>query len=54
MPDYKNMYFSLFNKITDVINDLVEIQQMTEEIYIVEENPKITILPRKDDKTEPK
>lgn len=34
MEDYKEMYFNLFNKITDVIAELQEIQQLTEEIYI--------------------
>ncbi len=34
MEDYKEMYFKLFNKITDVIAELQEIQQLTEEIYI--------------------
>jgi len=27
MPDYKEMYFELFNKITDVIEELKEIQR---------------------------
>lgn len=34
MADYKKMYNQLFNKITDVINDLQEIQKKTEELYI--------------------
>ena len=34
MADYKKMHFSLFNKITDVIEELQEIQQKTEEIFI--------------------
>ncbi len=34
MADYKKMYFELFNKITDVIEELKEIQQKTEEIYM--------------------
>ncbi|MBQ7792755.1 MAG: hypothetical protein IJ367_04635 [Clostridia bacterium] len=34
MADYKRMYFELFNKITDVIEELKEIQQKTEEIYM--------------------
>lgn len=34
MPDYKEMYFQLFNKITDIIESLKEIQQDMEEKYI--------------------
>ena len=31
MPDYKEMYFELFNKLTDVIEELKAIQQEMEE-----------------------
>ena len=34
MADYKKMYFTLFNKISDVMEELKEVQQITEEIYI--------------------
>ena len=34
MPDYEKMYFTLFRKISDVIEELEEIQRVTEEIYI--------------------
>ncbi len=34
MADYKTMYFELFNKITDVIEELKSVQQKTEEIYM--------------------
>ena len=34
MPDYKEMYFELFNKLTDVIEELKAIQQEMEEKYI--------------------
>ena len=34
MEDYKSMYFKLFNQITDVIEQLKEIQATTEEMYI--------------------
>lgn len=37
MTDYKDMYFLLLNKITDIINDLQEIQQQSEELYIAQE-----------------
>ena len=36
--DYKEMYFKLFNKISDVINELTAAQQEVEEIYISEED----------------
>lgn len=42
MSNYKEMYLKLFNKITDVINELQEIQQLTEEMYI--ESKEITII----------
>ncbi len=38
MADYKEMYFKLFNKISDVIEDLQEIQNQAEEMYIEKEN----------------
>jgi len=41
MDDYKKMYFHLFNKITVIINDLQEVQQQTEEMYIQQEEPTI-------------
>lgn len=34
MADYQKMYLMLFNKITDVIGELEEVQQMTEEMYM--------------------
>ena len=34
MPDYKTMYYQLFNKITDVIDELKEIQKLMEEKYV--------------------
>lgn len=35
--DYKEMYFQLFNKLTDIIEDLKELQCKMEEMYV--ENP---------------
>jgi len=32
--DYKAMYYRLYNKITDTINDLIAIQQETERMFI--------------------
>lgn len=34
MPDYKKMYYMLFNKITDVIGELQLIQCQMEELYM--------------------
>lgn len=34
MPDYKKMYKSLFNNVTDIIEELKKAQMETEEIYI--------------------
>jgi len=34
MPDYKQMYFELFNKISDIIEELQIIQNKMEEKYI--------------------
>ena len=38
MPDYKEMYYKLFNKLTDVIENLKDIQLEMEEMYIDEKN----------------
>lgn len=34
MGEYKELYYKLFNKITDVIVELQELQTEAEEIYI--------------------
>ncbi len=34
MPDYKCLYFSLFNRLTDVIEELKEMQIEMEEMYV--------------------
>ena len=34
MPDYKTMYFDLFNSVTDAIEMLSEAQRKAEETYI--------------------
>lgn len=43
MTDYKEMYFFLFNKITDTIQDLQKMQQHVEEMYLSQENSEIRI-----------
>ena len=34
MDDYKNMYYAMLNKITDIIEELKKLQQDMEEKYI--------------------
>lgn len=34
MGNYSEMYHILFNKITDIIKELQDVQRQTEEIYI--------------------
>ena len=41
MADYKNMYYELFNKVTDVIEELKEIQCQMEEMYSSDSPQKI-------------
>ena len=44
MPDYQILYTTLFNKITDIIEELQEVQRLTEELYLQsEENEESTI-----------
>ena len=37
MADYKKLYFELFNKVTDIIEDLKNVQVEMEEMYINED-----------------
>lgn len=46
MTDYKKMYMILFNKITDVIEELQELQRKTEWLYIGSTKTKIVLLKR--------
>ena len=34
MPEYKDLYYKLFNRITDLIEELKELQVQAEEMYI--------------------
>ena len=34
MSDYKDLYYKLFNRITDIIEELKELQVQAEEMYI--------------------
>lgn len=48
MPDYKKMYLTMFNKVTDVIEELQALQQQVEQIYIESDTggAKLTALPK--------
>ncbi len=44
MPDYKEMYLTLFRSITQAIALLQEAQRQTEEMYISAEAPDIRVI----------
>ena len=46
MPDYKKMYFSLFNAVTTAIDQLQSAQRKGEDTYIESEDTPLTILPQ--------
>lgn len=51
MADYQQMYLKLFNKVTDVIGELQQVQRETEELYIKGSEPDLTVLkPRREEK----
>lgn len=43
MPNYQEMYAALFQRVTAVINELQEVQQQTEEMYISSEPANIRL-----------
>lgn len=45
MPDYKEMYLTLFRATEQAINTLIAAQQSCEELYVNQPEPKLTILP---------
>ena len=50
MADYQQMYLKLFNKVSDVIEELQQAQQETEELYIQGGGPELVALkPEKDE-----
>lgn len=49
LADYKKMYTTLFNKITDVIEELQEVQKETEDLYIDSPEPKLVDFKPKND-----
>ncbi|QNK39846.1 hypothetical protein [Caproicibacter fermentans] len=53
MADYQQMYLKLFNKVTDVIEELQQVQRETEELYIQGTDTELTVLqPEQDDNPE--
>ena len=38
MPDYKKLYFELFNKVSDIIEELKDIQIKAEEMFLEEDD----------------
>ena len=51
MPNYQKMYTTLYNKVTDIINDLQKVQNLTEQMYI-DSTPNLEVLefPKEQDK----
>lgn len=45
MPNYKKMYFALFNSVTTAINQLQNAQQEGENAYIESSDVSLTALP---------
>ncbi len=43
MADYKEMYLKLFNKVTDIIEELQKVQRETENLYIESSEPQIIV-----------
>ena len=43
MEDYKKLYFELFNKITDTIENLKKIQQEAEETFVTSNDDVTTV-----------
>lgn len=54
LADYKKMYSMLFNKITDVIEELQSIQVQTEDLYIDSPEPKLIDINAKIDENDAK
>ena len=44
MPNYQEMYATLFRRVTAVISDLQEAQQQTEEMYVSSNPPDVVVL----------
>lgn len=51
MPDYKTLYFNLFNNVTDTIERLKQARQKAEQEYIGEEPQTEWIIGHKENET---
>jgi hypothetical protein len=51
MADYKKMYSILFNKITDLIEELQEVQKQTEALYLGSPEPQLIEIYAKNDES---
>lgn len=49
MAEYKQMYYKLFNVMTDVINTLMQAQQQTESMFIESGETPIHLVEQKDE-----
>lgn len=49
MACYKDMYFTLYRKVADVIEELQEVQRQTENMCISAEEPELRIVGGTDD-----
>lgn len=47
MPDYKEMYLTMFRASEKAINILIEAQRQCEELYISAKEPELSIFPGK-------
>ncbi len=54
MPDYKAMYYALFHKISEVIEQLQKIQLQAEELYISQSDANVTCFDERPKNTQPK
>lgn len=45
MPDYKEMYFTLFRATEQAINTLIEAQRACEELYVSEPETELRVVP---------
>lgn len=44
MPNYQKLYLTLFNKMTDIMNEIQEAQQIAEELYLQSDEPNLVML----------
>ncbi|AFM43114.1 hypothetical protein Desaci_4259 [Desulfosporosinus acidiphilus SJ4] len=52
MADYKEMYSILFNKLTDIIEEIQQVQRRTEEMYMHSKDSKFILLKSCEERTE--